>query len=108
MARLPVALDDLGAPNALVSLESLVRVQYLKLDRTTLRASADLRHRALVEALIALARRLGIRTVLEGVETRADLASAEALGFDLVQGFLFRDRFVRVEPAERAQAGRGR
>ncbi len=99
---LDVALDDLFAPNALVSLDSLVRVQYLKFDRSTLRASMDLRHRALVEALLGLARRLGVRTVLEGVETQTDLAYAALLGVDLVQGHLFREDFVNVLPRHRA------
>jgi EAL domain-containing protein (putative c-di-GMP-specific phosphodiesterase class I) len=89
---LAVALDDVGAPNALLSLESLLYVQYVKLDRTTLRAAADPRHRALVESLLGLARRLGARSVLEGVETTADFVVARDLGIDLVQGYLFRDR----------------
>ena len=101
LSGLAVALDDLLAPNALVSLESLLRVQYLKLDRTTLKASTDLRHRALVESLVALARKLGVRTVLEGVESAADLSFAEMLGVDLVQGHLFREGFVHVDPCAR-------
>ncbi|MGC4001565.1 MAG: EAL domain-containing protein [Anaeromyxobacter sp.] len=106
LAGLGVALDDLGAPGKLVSLESLLDVQYLKLDRSTLSALRDWRHRALVEALVGLARRLGVRTVLEGVETRGDLAVAEALGVDLVQGFLFRDRNLEVAPLVRRRSRR--
>ncbi len=96
-----VALDDLGAANALVSLESLVAVDVLKFDRSVLRSVADLRYRALVESLVAVAKRIGIRTVLEGVEVREDLAIADALGVDLVQGYLFRDDFITVGPPER-------
>lgn len=102
---LGVALDDLGAPNALVSLESLVHVDVLKLDRTVLAAVSDLRYRNLVDCVVALARKNGARTVLEGIETRADLAVAEALGIDLVQGYLFRDQFVTTRRAVRASPG---
>jgi EAL domain-containing protein (putative c-di-GMP-specific phosphodiesterase class I) len=47
-----------------------------------------------LESLLALAKRLGACTILEGIETRADLAVAERLGVDAVQGYLFRPHFV--------------
>jgi EAL domain-containing protein (putative c-di-GMP-specific phosphodiesterase class I) len=39
-----------------------------------------------------MARETGAHSVLEGVETTAQFVLARDLGFDLVQGFLFRDR----------------
>lgn len=101
-----VALDDLGAPNALISLESLVQVDVLKLDRSVIAAIADLRYRNLTESLLAFARKNGTRTVLEGIESHADLAIAEALGVDLVQGYLFRDQFVTAKRCQRARRER--
>ena len=89
-----VALDDVGAPDALISLEALKEADVLKLDRTWLDRIHQPRDRAVLEALLGLARRLGSRTILEGVETPLHLALAEELGVDAVQGFLFRDRFV--------------
>ena len=91
---LGVALDDIGAPGALLSLDALAEVDVLKLDRSWLRRARDPRQRAVLDALAGLARRLGARTVLEGVETAEHLAFARELGVDAVQGFLFRDRFV--------------
>ncbi len=91
---LGVALDDVGAPNGLVSLDLLCEVDVLKLDRSWLVRAAEPRSRAVLDALAALARRLGTRTVLEGVETADHLALARDLCVDAVQGFLFRDRFV--------------
>lgn len=104
---LGIALDDLGAPNALVSLESLLQVDFLKLDRSVVAAIADRRYRDLVECLVGLAQKTGTRTVLEGVEGRSDLAIAESLGIDLAQGYLFRDEFITVEPTRRKRRGRG-
>ncbi len=89
-----VALDDVGAPDGLLSLELLAEVDVLKLDRSWLVRARDPRSRAVLDALAALARRLGTRTVLEGVETAAHLALARELCVDSVQGFLFRDRFL--------------
>jgi EAL domain-containing protein (putative c-di-GMP-specific phosphodiesterase class I) len=103
-----VALDDLGAPNALVSLESLLHADFLKLDRSLVSAIVDRRYRNLVECLVALARKSGARTVLEGVERPGDLAVAEALQIDLVQGYLFRDDFITVGAPRAAPRRRSR
>jgi len=92
-AGIAVALDDIGAPGALLSLEVLQGSDVLKFDRSWLRRAADPGQRAALEALVTLARRLGARTVLGGVERESDLALARALGFDAAQGYLFRDRF---------------
>jgi len=93
-----VALDDVGAPDSLLSLEALLEADVVKFDRSLLGLAAAPEHRALLEALVPLARRLGACTVLEGIETTAQLAFARDLGIDRVQGFLFRDGFVTVPP----------
>ncbi|HYS79075.1 MAG TPA: EAL domain-containing protein [Anaeromyxobacteraceae bacterium] len=89
-----VALDDVGAPDTLISLEVLKDADVLKLDASWFTRIADPRERAILDALLTLARRLGARTVLEGVETRAQLETAAALGVDAVQGFLYRGQFT--------------
>jgi EAL domain-containing protein (putative c-di-GMP-specific phosphodiesterase class I) len=88
-----VALDDVGAPETLLCLEALRDADIVKLDASWLGRIASPRDRAVLEALLALARRLGARTILEGVETEAQLRIAGSLGVDAVQGFLFRGRF---------------
>lgn len=90
------ALDDIGALHALVSLELLLRVDYLKLDRSWLRRRGDANAMRMLRMLVGFARERGARTVLEGIENAEDLAFARSLGVDLVQGFLFRERFVQA------------
>jgi EAL domain-containing protein (putative c-di-GMP-specific phosphodiesterase class I) len=90
---LAVALDDVGAPEGLLSLDLLPEVDVLKLDRSWLARAQRPRDRAVLDAICSLARRLGTRTVLEGVETTAHLTLARDLRVGAVQGFLFRDRF---------------
>jgi EAL domain-containing protein (putative c-di-GMP-specific phosphodiesterase class I) len=104
-AGIAIALDDVGAPNALLSLEALKLARVVKLDRSWLRRVVDPVERAILDALVALAHRLGARTVLEGVECAEDLALARELDVDCAQGFLFRDRFVVVDSA--GQVARG-
>jgi len=90
--RMPIALDDIGAANAVLSFDALADAEVLKFDRTLIPRLATPRVRALVQALTQMARQTGAHTVLEGVETTAEFVLARDLGFELVQGFLFRDR----------------
>jgi EAL domain-containing protein (putative c-di-GMP-specific phosphodiesterase class I) len=90
--RIPVALDDVGAANGILSFDALADAEVLKFDRTLLPRLRNARCRALVQALTRMARETGAHTVLEGIETTADFVLARDVGFDLVQGFLFRDR----------------
>jgi EAL domain-containing protein (putative c-di-GMP-specific phosphodiesterase class I) len=90
--RLPIALDDVGAANAVLSFDALADAEVLKFDRTLLPRLRSPRVRALVQALTRMAHETGAHSVLEGVETTAEFVLARDLGFDLVQGFLFKDR----------------
>lgn len=97
-ASLPFALDDIGAADGIISFESLAYADYLKFDRSLVKVPRDARRLAVVQALIGMARHTGARAVLEGVETADDLELARDLGIGFAQGYLFRDRFVRVAP----------
>jgi EAL domain-containing protein (putative c-di-GMP-specific phosphodiesterase class I) len=90
---MPVALDDVGAPDALLSLETLKDADVVKLDASWLWRVRDPRERAILEALLGLSHRLGAKTILEGVETSQQLELATSLGVDAVQGYLFRGQF---------------
>lgn len=99
-AGIPAALDDLGAAGVLVSAEELRLARVLKFDRTVLRTLHVPATVALLETLLAFARRTHKPVVAEGVETARDLAVVREFGFDLAQGELFRDGFQRVMPAD--------
>jgi EAL domain-containing protein (putative c-di-GMP-specific phosphodiesterase class I) len=84
-----ISIDNLGAEGS--SLLGLgFPVTELKVARTVVQGCAENRlKRALCGTILDTARRLGARTVAQGVETRADLVAVREMGFDLVQGFLF-------------------
>jgi EAL domain-containing protein (putative c-di-GMP-specific phosphodiesterase class I) len=90
--RISIALDDVGAANGLLSFDAITEAEVLKFDRTLIPRVRHPRARALVLALTRMARETGAHTVLEGVETTAEFVIARDLGFEFVQGFLFRDR----------------
>lgn len=90
--RVHVALDDVGAASGLLSFDAIAEAEVLKFDRTLLPRLRHPRARALVQALVRMGHETGARSVLEGVETTAEFVVARDVGFDFVQGFLFRDR----------------
>lgn len=90
--RLPIALDDVGAANGILSFDAITDAEVLKFDRSLIPRLRAPRCRALVQALTRMARETGAHSILEGVETTADFVLARDVGFDLVQGFLFKDR----------------
>jgi EAL domain-containing protein (putative c-di-GMP-specific phosphodiesterase class I) len=90
--RLPIALDDVGAANGILSFDAIADAEVLKFDRSLIPRLRSPRCRALVQALTRMARETGAHSILEGVETTADFVLARDVGFDLVQGFLFKDR----------------
>ena len=90
MRGFELSIDDFGT--GFSSLAQLVRTPFseLKIDRTFVsRLTTDDATRALVESIVGLARRLGLRTVAEGIETEAELEILLDLDCDMGQGFLF-------------------
>jgi EAL domain-containing protein (putative c-di-GMP-specific phosphodiesterase class I)/putative methionine-R-sulfoxide reductase with GAF domain len=83
-----LSIDDTGAGFA--SLHHIVQLapDYIKLDRQLVAGiDIDPVRQALGAALVHFAHHSGATVIAEGVETAAELASIEQLGFDLVQGF---------------------
>ena len=86
-----VALDDFGAEYSSLAYLKRLPVTMLKIDKSFISnlAEEDTPDAALIAALVAMARSLGITTVAEGVETSAQARRLLRLGVDAVQGFLF-------------------
>lgn len=91
--QVELALDDIGAPRTMLSLPILLGVDFLKFDRSWVLHPEDPVRCAALRHLVAFARECGKRTILEGVEQESHLAFAAAIGFDYVQGFLYRHLF---------------
>src|ERR1700726_3763620 len=85
-----VSIDDLGADwPALMELDSFPFAE-LKVDRQFVTGCANDRlKKTECRRIVHLAKGYGARVVAEGVETRADFVTANEMGFDLVQAYLF-------------------
>ena len=95
-----LALDDFGAGFCSFSLLQKLPLSSIKIDMFFVEEIETNRHgRELVAALIAFAKRLGIRAVAEGVDSPGQLKFLRECGCDAVQGFLFGEPLAANELA---------
>ncbi len=85
-----IAIDDFGTGYSSLAYLTTLPISELKID---IRFVRDLGHTpqssAVVSAIIALARSLGLRVVAEGVENLRHMEVLHRLGCGIMQGFLF-------------------
>lgn len=90
LARLGVtiAVDRFGVGVGSLALLQLPFVRMLKVDRSLIRTvGTDDRSRQIVDTLISMAERLGLKAIAEGVETSEQVEALHALGCVCMQGF---------------------
>lgn len=85
-----VALDDLGAGFSSLNLLANLKPDFIKLDMGLIRdVDSDPYKSVITGNIIEMSRRLGIKTIAEGVETVKEWQWLRNKGIDYVQGFLF-------------------
>ena len=88
-AGISIAVDDFGTGYASLAYLTRLPLDILKIDRGLIaNVVSGERDRIVVRALIRLARDLGLKVLVEGVESTAQLALLCDWGCDLYQGFL--------------------
>jgi EAL domain-containing protein (putative c-di-GMP-specific phosphodiesterase class I) len=85
-----LAIDDFGTGYSALSYLSKFGPEVLKIDRSFIAdITTDEGSLAIVESILLMARRLGISTIAEGVETEEQFRLLAAAGCDMAQGYLF-------------------
>lgn len=85
-----IALDDFGTGYSSVSYLQKLPVDCLKIDKSVFEETAgELVNHRLIEGLVALSRKLGLKVVAEGVESAQQFSLCRQVDVDLVQGYFF-------------------
>lgn len=85
-----IALDDFGTGYSSLSYLKKFDIDYLKIDQSFVRnLSPHTDDMALCEAIVAMAHKLGIKVIAEGVETAAQRSLLTTIGCDYTQGYLY-------------------
>lgn len=93
-----IALDDFGTGYSSLSYLNKLPIHTLKVDQSFIRDMPhNAAHLSIVSAIVTIASGLGLRLVVEGVETKAQLDSLASIGCNEYQGFLF----ARPQPPEK-------
>jgi EAL domain-containing protein (putative c-di-GMP-specific phosphodiesterase class I) len=87
---LRIALDDLGAGYAGLRNLTQLSPDFVKIDTTLVRdVDRESKKQQVVGSMVRLSRELGMKVIMEGVETQAERETLLGLEADLMQGYLF-------------------
>jgi len=85
-----ISLDDFGTGYSSLSYLQDFDIDELKIDRSFAQNIHESeRNKAIVAAIVAMSKILGIDCIVEGVETEAQLVDLQNMGCSLFQGYLF-------------------
>jgi diguanylate cyclase (GGDEF)-like protein len=85
-----LAIDDFGAGASSFGILRILPIDQIKIDHIFTQGLGDTTSdRAVVAAVVSLAKELGLSVVAEGVETDRQQAELQDLGTDLAQGYLY-------------------
>ena len=84
------AIDDFGTGYSSLSYLQNLQANYVKIDQSFIRElESNSRQRGLCESIVAMAQKLGLKVVAEGIETEGQRALLTRAGCDYGQGYLF-------------------
>lgn len=87
--QIHIALDDFGTGYSSLSYLADFPIDTLKIDRSFVSKIGENKQEAIVSAMVAMGKAMGMTVVAEGIETEEQLAYLRDLDCDIAQGYLF-------------------
>ena len=84
-----VELDDFGSGYSSLASLNTIPLDILKLDGSMIRHAVEHDDFRVIQSAIQIAQLLGLETVVEGVETEAEIDKLKEMGCDLIQGMFY-------------------
>lgn len=85
-----IAIDDFGSENSNFSRLLSLQSDYIKIDGAFVKdCDTDLEKQKIIDAIVQLTKRLGIKSVAEFVSSESIFETIKHLGVDYAQGYLF-------------------
>lgn len=85
-----VSMDDFGTGYSSFHMLREIKIDILKIDKKfSDEILEDERGKIILESIITMAKRLGIKTVAEGIETKEQVEYLRKIGCDIIQGYYF-------------------
>jgi EAL domain-containing protein (putative c-di-GMP-specific phosphodiesterase class I) len=94
------SLDDFGTGYSSLSYLADFPIDILKIDRSFVSKIGQNKQEAIVSAMIAMGKAMGMTVVAEGIETEQQLQYLHSLDCDIAQGYLFSKPLPEAEATE--------
>ncbi len=83
------SMDDFGSGYSSLNVLKEIPVDILKLDKVFFGTESNKRANDIVESVIRLAKKLGMETIAEGIETIPQVELLKSMECDMIQGYVF-------------------
>lgn len=97
-AGISVAMEDIGVRWGMFSIGAFIDARVIRFNGLAMQALDQAAARAALEWMLEAAKRIGVQTILGGIDTPAQLDWARGLGVDCLQGPIFNKRNVLIKP----------
>ena len=87
--KINISLDDFGTGYSSLSYLADFPIDILKIDRSFVSKIGENKQQAIVSAMIAMGKAMGMTVVAEGIETEQQMQYLQDLDCDIAQGYLF-------------------
>lgn len=96
-----VSMDDFGVGYSSFYMLKNINIDILKIDKSfSDEVMEDKRGRIILESIIDMSKKLEIKTVAEGIETKEQIEYLRKIGCDMVQGYYY-DKPISIEEFEK-------